>query len=138
METDAEGKLNVIWLVVVEIVKSVPVVDEAKVKVLVVTPLMVEVTCGWVLAIVGVPVAELIEIPVPAARDWTPMLVIVFPTLFKPVEKVKALSLELNAVQSAEVNKPLAVLVAEGKLNVCVEPEDEIEKSAPEVDEANV
>jgi hypothetical protein len=76
-EAEAEGKLKVIVAVLVEIVKSVPVVEEAMVKVLAVTPLMVVVTCGLVLVKVIVPVAEEIDIPVPADSDCTPVLVIV-------------------------------------------------------------
>ena len=51
--------------------KSVPVVDEAKINALVVTPLIVEVTWGWELVTVIFPVALFSDMPVPAERDWT-------------------------------------------------------------------
>jgi hypothetical protein len=112
-EAEAEGKLNVIVFVLVEMEKLVPVVEEAKMKVFVVTPLMVEVTWGWV-------------------------LVIVLPILERPLEKVRALSLELKTDQSAEDRSPRAEAEAEGKLKVWVDPEEEIKKSVPDVEEAKI
>jgi hypothetical protein len=73
---------------------------------------------GEVLLIVIVPVAELTDIPVPADKETTPMFVMVFPFLFKPVEKVKAFSFELKVVQLEAVRSPLLDAEAEGRLKV--------------------
>ena len=89
-DTEAEGRLKIIVFVEVEMEKSVPEVDDAKVKLVDVAPLI-----------------------------------------------VRNESLLLKADQSAEVRSPLADAEAEGRLNVWVELEEEIEKSVPEVEEAN-
>jgi hypothetical protein len=51
-------------------------------------------------------------------------------------ERDEVVIFELNVDQSVDVRSPRAVEEAEGRLKVCVEPEDTILKSVPEVDEA--
>jgi hypothetical protein len=58
---------------------------------------------------------------------------IVFTERLNGEEKVNADSLELNVVQSVELNAPLFVADAVGKLKVWIVPELEIPKSLPEV-----
>ena len=62
----------------------------------------------------------------------------VLAVLVRPVEKVNEFSFPLNVFQSAKVNAPLFIELASGKLNVCIEPEDEIIKLLPAVPIAKV
>ncbi len=56
----------------------------------------------------------------------------------KVVPAVMAFSLLLKVVQSLELNNPLTVAKAVGKLNVCTDPVEDIPKSVPAVPVAKV
>jgi hypothetical protein len=64
-----------------------------------------------------------------------PAFTLKFPPVFQDVD---VSCLPLNVLQSADDNAPLFVAEAVGRLNVCIESEDEILKSLPDVPVTNL